>query len=217
MLFETPFGSLSCVPRTLIVAGWTGRNRAAVDHHIEELAAIGVAPPSEVPLFYRCSANLLTQDARLQVLDMDTSGEAEPFLLKTDGKTWLGLASDQTDRALEAHSVAHSKQICGKPVASKLWDFDAVAGHLDEIQLRSWIHENGNWTLYQDGTLASILPLNDLMTATSMADGSAMLCGTLSAIGGVRPANDFKMALHDPVLNQTIEWTYSLELLPAVS
>lgn len=217
MLFETPFGPLNCAPKTLVVAGWTGRNRAAVDHHIEELAAIGVAPPSKVPLFYRCSASLLTQDARLQVLDKDTSGEAEPFLLKIDGKIWLGLASDQTDRSLEAYSVAHSKQICGKPVARNLWEFDVVADHLDELQLRSWIREDGSWILYQDGTLASILPLGDLMAATAMADDTAMLCGTLPAIGGVRPSGDFKMTLHDPVLKKTIEWTYSLDLLPTVS
>ena len=32
----------------LIVAGWAGRDRAAVDHHIAELAELGVAPPSSV-------------------------------------------------------------------------------------------------------------------------------------------------------------------------
>lgn len=38
---------------TLIVAGWTGRDEAALRHHIEELAAIGVPRPSSVPVFYR--------------------------------------------------------------------------------------------------------------------------------------------------------------------
>ena len=39
MQFKTPAGTLECTPDTLIVAGWTGRDRAAVDHHIEELGS----------------------------------------------------------------------------------------------------------------------------------------------------------------------------------
>jgi hypothetical protein len=34
-----------------VVAGYTGRDAAAVQHHIDELAAIGVAPPPSVPMF----------------------------------------------------------------------------------------------------------------------------------------------------------------------
>lgn len=61
MLFETPSGPLETQITQGIVAGWTGRDRAAVDHHIAELADLGVAPPSEVPLFYRVSQSLFTQ------------------------------------------------------------------------------------------------------------------------------------------------------------
>ena len=43
-----------------MIAGWTGRDQAAVERHIAELAAIGVARPLAVPCFYRVGANLLT-------------------------------------------------------------------------------------------------------------------------------------------------------------
>ena len=43
----------------LVIAGWTGRDVAALNHHIEELKAIGVQPPSKVPLYYRVAASLL--------------------------------------------------------------------------------------------------------------------------------------------------------------
>jgi len=33
----------------LVIAGWTGRDSAAVEHHIAELEAIGVARPKNVP------------------------------------------------------------------------------------------------------------------------------------------------------------------------
>ncbi|TYC48587.1 DUF2848 domain-containing protein [Rhodobacterales bacterium] len=217
MKFETETGVLTCTPDRLIVAGWTGRNRAAVDHHIEELAAIGVPAPSSVPLYYQCSPELLTQNEMIQALGKESSGEAEPFLLKLDGKLWLGLASDHTDRALETYSVAYSKQACAKPVAGTLWDFDTVKDRLDDLKLQSWIREGGDWVLYQDGTLASILPLETLIEGAALTEGTAMLCGTLPAIGGVRAAADFKMALTDPETGKTIEAAYSSKVLEIVS
>ncbi|MEP4766332.1 MAG: DUF2848 domain-containing protein [Roseibium sp.] len=217
MKFQTASGELAGSPDRLIVAGWTGRDRSAVDHHIEELAAIGVPAPSTVPLYYQCSPALLTQQPGINVLGPDTSGEAEPFLIRNNGKTWLGLASDHTDRALETYSVAASKQICAKPVADVLWSLDAVRDHLDEIELCSWILEDGDWISYQSGTLAAILPLELLIDGANFKDGTAMLCGTLPAIGGVRPAANFKMALRDPVLGQSIDWHYKADALTSIS
>ena len=47
----------------LVMAGWTGRDEAALRHHIEELEALGVAPPSKTPLFYRVDPTLLVAGA----------------------------------------------------------------------------------------------------------------------------------------------------------
>ena len=44
----------------LVIAGWTGRDRAAVEKHIVELEALGVQRPSRTPVFYRVSASRLT-------------------------------------------------------------------------------------------------------------------------------------------------------------
>lgn len=217
MQFKTSKGVLECTPDRLVVAGWTGRDRAAVDHHIAELEAIGVHAPSTVPLYYQCAPQLLTQDQEIQVLGDASSGEAEPFVLRHSGKTYLGLASDHTDRALETYSVAHSKQICAKPVADILWDMDTVCDHLDQLQLDSWIEEGGEWVVYQSGTLSSILPLSELMKGADLKDGTAMLCGTLAAIGGVRPASRFKMQLSDPLSGDRIDWGYQTIGLTAVA
>ncbi|MEL6483080.1 MAG: DUF2848 family protein, partial [Pseudomonadota bacterium] len=51
--FKAPDGPFDMSPLRCLVAGWTGRDPAKVAHHIEELAAIGVAPPSTTPLYYR--------------------------------------------------------------------------------------------------------------------------------------------------------------------
>ncbi|MCG6884803.1 MAG: DUF2848 domain-containing protein [Silicimonas sp.] len=201
----------------LIVAGWTGRDASAVQHHIEELAAIGVAPPSEVPLFYRVSRTLLTQEAEIEVLGAGTSGEVEPLLVRLGGDLWLGLGSDHTDRDLEAISVAASKQACPKPVSGTLWRFDDVAARLDRMQLSCEIEEGGAWVRYQEGTLAAILPLGVLAERAKLGEGEAMLCGTLAAIGGVRPARAYRMSLSDPVYGRVIRLEYRVRTLPVVA
>ena len=61
--------SHATVPATkLVIAGWTGRDAAAIQHHIHELELIGVPAPSTVPLYYRGSALLLTQATNIEVI-----------------------------------------------------------------------------------------------------------------------------------------------------
>ena len=210
-----------------VVAGWTGRDRAAVDHHIAELAEIGVKPPSTIPLSYRVSAALLTQDGAIQVVGDSSSGEVEPVLIDDGAGLFLGLGSDHTDRALEAHSVALSKQVCAKPLAPAVWRYDDVRDHLDDIELRSWIREDdgAEWTRYQEGTLAKIRPLPDLIGQSPFAlgpdrlrPGTAIMCGTFGIVsGGVRASRQFRMQMRDPVLGRSIEHTYEALFLPLVS
>lgn len=202
----------------LVVAGWTGRDKAAVDHHIEELAAIGVAPPSRTPLFYRGAASLLTQTPAIQVVGPDSSGEAEAVLLATDEGLYVTLGSDHTDRKAEAFSVAVSKQLCAKPLAAGLWRYEDVAPHWDQLVLRSWTHDDGARVLYQEGPLSGMLPVDTLLADYGpLTPGTAMFCGTLPAIGGLRPAPRFEMELEDPVLNRRITHTYDIESLPVVA
>jgi len=203
--------------KEVIVAGWTGRNREAVEHHIQELAELGIAPPSETPLFYRVSDTCLVQAEGIQVLGSATSGEAEPLLVRHECALWLGLASDHTDRELEAVSVAASKQACPKPVAGQLWRLDEVAGHTDDLILRCHILEDTGWVLYQEGPLAKILPLGELVDRLQMAEGSAMLCGTLPAIGPIRPSAAYRMELSDPILGRRIKLEYQVKTLPIVA
>ncbi len=208
-----------------VIAGWTGRNADAVAHHIAELAEIGVPAPTTVPLYYRVSDLMFTTDSQIQCVDDTSSGEAEPTLVDDGERLYLGLGSDHTDRKLEAYSVAHSKQICPKPIASALWDFDDVASHLDEIRIRSFIREGENWSPYQDGTLGAIRPLAELIAATPLTQGgtrltagTVMMCGTFAVLsGGVRPAKEFRMEMIDDKLGRRIEHSYHMITLPIVA
>lgn len=217
MIFVNREEHLDCSIDQLIVAGWTGRNSDAVKHHIEELAELGISPPSTIPLYYRVSDNLLTQSPHIQVLGSGSSGEVEPLILRQKDNWYLGLASDHTDRELEAHSVAASKQACVKPVARQVWELDSVINHLDDIQLRCSIKENNEIVLYQSGFLSALLPLQTLINDVNLGENAAMLCGTLAAIDSVRPATEYYMELDDPVLNRRISLNYTVSVLPNIN
>lgn len=207
---------------TLIVAGWAGRDMAAIEHHIEELAAIGVPRPSSVPLYYRIADNQLTQKETVQALGEDSSGEVETFVFSVDGEMYVSIASDHTDRNLETYSVAMSKQVCVKPVATSAWRLADVADYWDELIIRSYIVENGVEVLYQEGPLASLRTPQDLIAgytggATVLPAGAGMTCGTVGAIGGIRAAADFTMELHDPRRQRSLRHRYHVETLPVVA
>jgi hypothetical protein len=213
--------TIAYTPAYLVIAGWAARDEAAVKHDIEELAAIGVSAPSSVPLFYRATAGLLTQNESLEVLGPDSSGEVEPVIVSMADGLWLTVGSDHTDRKAEAQGVALSKQLCGKPVGKDLWWLDEVAPHWDELEIRAYATIGGQRQLYQEGKLATLRPPADLIlrfaAGEGLSPGHVMFGGTLAAIGGIRPSNGFEMELVDRVLGRSIRHAYDIVSLPVVS
>lgn len=206
---------------TLIVAGWAGRDAHAIEHHIEELAAIGVPRPSSVPLFYRIGTGQLSQTTQLQVLGPDTSGEVEPVVLSLADGLWVAVGSDHTDRKAESAGVALSKQLCSKVVGTGLWRYEEVAPHWDSLILRAWATIDGKRVLYQEGAVSGLRSPTDLMqrysNAATLPPGSLMFGGTIGAIGGIRPGTRFEMELEDPVLKRKLGHAYDIEALPVVA
>jgi hypothetical protein len=201
----------------LVVAGWAGRDQAAVDRHIRELAELGVPAPSQVPLYYRVAANQLTTAETIQVVGDGTSGEAEAVLLSHAGGLYVAVGSDHTDRDAEAYTIALAKQACAKPLGPHVWPFDAVADHWDSLQLRAHAWIDGERTVYQDGTLAELRRPSELIDGFGgLPAGSAMFCGTIPTLHGLKPAARFEVALHDPVLGRTLTHAYDIEVLPLI-
>ena len=207
--------------RSLVVAGWAGRDREAIEHHIEELAALGVPRPSSVPLYYRIAENQLTQASRIQVVGDASSGEVETFVFAAGGDMFVSIASDHTDRKLEAHSVALSKQVCAKPVGTTAWRLADVADYWDELVVRAYIVENGAEVLYQEGPLATLRTPGELIAGYTqgqpLPEGTGMTCGTVAAIGGIRPSTTFIMELADPRRQRVLRHRYDVEVLPEVA
>ncbi len=203
---------------TFIVAGWAGRDLAAIEHHIVELAALGVPRPSAVPLYYRVAENQLTQAPTIQALGPNSSGEVETLVFAVDGEMYVSLTSDHTDRQIETQSVALAKQMCAKPVGRSAWRFAEVADHWDELVIRSTISENGNAVRYQEGTLAALRTPGELIAGYGgLPPGGAMSCGTVGAIGGIRPSSSFAMELYDPRSGRSLRHQYAIEVLPEVA
>jgi len=202
----------------LVIAGWTGRDPVARDKHIAELEAIGIARPATTPIYYRASARRLTLEDAIEVCGSDSSGEVEFVLIGWQGRIFVGLGSDHTDRKVESYSVTVSKQMCDKPIASELWELEDVKNHWDKMILRSYAVTKGRRELYQEGTLDAMLPVDELIKrgfdAGRLPDGCAMFGGTFAAKGGIRPADRFEYELEDPVLKRVIRHAYDVISLP---
>ncbi|OFI37169.1 hypothetical protein BIU82_08680 [Arthrobacter sp. SW1] len=178
-------GTIELTDFTAVVAGYTGRDAAAVQHHIDELAAIGVAPPPAVPMFYPVESVTVTAASELEVAGNKTSGEIEPLYIRHGGRYYLGIASDHTDRHVETIDIGDSKRACPKPVARTVVavpDLESLS--LDECRARTWV----DGRLYQDGTLDNLrTPANVvglLLERTGTEGDFVCLGGTLPVIGG---------------------------------
>jgi 2-keto-4-pentenoate hydratase/2-oxohepta-3-ene-1,7-dioic acid hydratase in catechol pathway len=200
-------------------AGYAGRDTAQVQHHVDELAELGVPAPARIPTLYPLSSTLVSRPETVQVAHAKTSGEAEWALIVGDGPEDLLLtaACDHTDRALEVHGVAWSKQSAPDVLGDVAWPLAGIEGELDRFTLKAWVRHGDSEQLIQDGTPAQLLPpaywvkeLGDLLRP-----GTVLLSGTIPMIAGVDQfADGWRVELTDPRgLTSRVE--YAVEQLPA--
>jgi hypothetical protein len=112
-------------------------------------------------------------------------------------------------------------------MAATLWSYGEVKDHWDDLMLRAHIEENGDRVLYQEGSLTELRRPNELVAAylaerglapdDGLPVGTALFCGALPAIGGIRPSGRFEMTLDDPVRNERIEHGVDIKALPVIS
>ena len=159
----------------------------AIDHHIEELAAIGVPRPSSVPLYYRVAAALLTQAPQIEVLGAGQlrRGRAGAGACARPLVAHGGLRPHRPRR--RARSASH----CRSSSAPSRWRRQPGLGTTSSrgpTRLACAPRSSNRVTgcVYQDGTLASIRPLEQLIAGlpadAPVADGLVLFCGTLGAL-----------------------------------
>jgi hypothetical protein len=218
--FTMPDGSTESVDVTaLLNAGYAGRNQDEVASHIAELAALGVPAPTATPALYPISPYLAQQTDRVYVQHGRTSGEAEWALIITDNDVLITAACDHTDRDLEVHSVAWSKNAAPDVLATKAWRLSDIADRLDDIALEAWVGHGDTIELIQQGTLADLLaPKYWLDVLTERGDarpGTVLISGTISMRKGVNQfADTWKVALTDPATQDVISVEYRTVPMP---
>lgn len=204
----------------LINAGYSGRDQAAVQEHIDEMMKDGIVTeePDRVPETFQLAPYLLLVDPdRIQVVGEDTSGEAEYGMLITGDETYVVAASDQTDRELEKHGIQESKQIAPNVISADAWRLSDVRDHWDEIQLRAFNTADGEREPYQDDPLAELLPPEEILEVVRERypgdlAGTVVLSGTIPTVGGeLAPGDRFEVELYDPERDRTIETGYDVE------
>ncbi|MDJ0623055.1 MAG: DUF2848 family protein [Desulfocapsaceae bacterium] len=201
-------------------AGYTGRDQESVRVHIAELKRIGVPTPYAIPAIYWISPARLTTKHTIVVVGGETSPEVEFFAATaSDGHVFITVASDHTDRKLEAVSVGKSKQVCDKILGDTFWRVDEIIGHWDEIQLISSVKRESDWHVYQKGGLKDILPLDILFRLIENDEPAgrkpSLLSGTVPLLQEQTIyTTHCQISMSDPVLNREIRKEYQILSLP---
>ena len=219
--FELPDGSTKNVQvNHLLNAGYAGREQDEVQAHIAELAELGVPGPDTTPALYPVSPYLAQQVTEVRVQHARTSGEAEWALVITDEGVLLTVACDHTDRELEVHGVAWSKNASPDVLGRKAWWLENVRDHLDQITLKGWVGDGETpETLIQDSSLEALLTpdywLEVLSERGLNAPGTVLISGTVAMNAGVNQfARSWKVEMADPVTGLSVEASYVVEQMP---
>ena len=145
----------------------------------------------------------------------NTSGEVEPVLIRHNGRHYLGVGSDHTDRDLERTDIAASKAACPKPVGHQ------VIALPDDLAALSWdaidIESDVDGQAYQRASLVSMRTPTDLLsrmnsTLGELGDDLVIFCGTVPLLTGeFRVGRLWRLELQ---LDPNTSLTHSYEVLP---
>ncbi|MEE1803132.1 DUF2848 domain-containing protein [Streptomyces sp. NPDC101062] len=222
LTFELPDGTTRQADVVQVLnAGYAGRSQDDVAAHVAELAELGVPAPSVTPALYPVSPYLAQHTEQVSVQHGRTSGEAEwALVVDGEGELLLTAACDHTDRELEVHGVAWSKNAGPDVLARRAWRLADVQDRLDSITLRAWVGREGAESLIQDGTLAELLTpaywAEVLRERGDLVPGTVLISGTIPMVEGVDQfADRWRVELGDPATGDTIGLAYDVVRMPA--
>ncbi|MEU9230560.1 DUF2848 domain-containing protein [Streptomyces massasporeus] len=221
LTFELPDGSTRDVDvQRVLNAGYAGRSQSDVAAHVAELAELGVPAPAVTPALYPVSPYLAQQTDRVAVQHARTSGEAEwALVVAAEGELLLTAACDHTDRDLEVHGVAWSKNAGPDVLARRAWRLADVEPRLDALTLRAWVSHDGKESEIQHGTLAELLTpgywAEVLRSRGDLVPGTVLISGTIPMAEGVDQfADGWRVELGDPATGDVIRLTYEVVPMP---
>jgi len=223
LTFQLPDGQETTVAvDTLLNAGYAGRSQADVAAHVAELAELGVPAPTRVPCIYPIAPYLATQTDEVPVQHDRTSGEAEWALIVAGNDPddlLITAACDHTDRRLEQHGVAWSKQAAPDVLARKAWRLSQVESYLDELTLVGTVTTEDGPREIQRGTLAELLtPMywaEELAKIGLFNPGTVLMSGTIPMDPEVDQfSTGWHVELGNPHTGDTIALSYAVRRIP---
>lgn len=202
--------------KNLMVVGFSGKDVEKTMEHIHELEKEGVKCPSEVPVPYQCDPQIVTRKEIIDVIGPKTSGEAEYLILCHEGKFYIGIGSDHTDREMEAVSIHKSKQVCLKPCSMEFWDYEEVKDHLPQLRLISTQVVDGKEIDYQNGVAGDLLPFDVIIEKVQKEvplEDCLIYTGTVPLLNGFRFGEQFSARLVDDQLGRELSLTYKIHVI----
>lgn len=223
LTFELPDQEQVAVTvNTLLNAGYAGRSQADVAAHIAELSELGVPAPKRIPCIYPLSPYLAMQVDEVPVQHELTSGEAEWALVVCGTEPrdlLLTAACDHTDRHLEQHGVAWSKQAAPDVLARRAWRLIDIADRIDQLTLTGSVMTDTGAQVIQHGTLAELLsPLywvDELRARNLLEPGTVLMSGTIPMRADIDQFSaGWSVKLEDPHMNRSISLSYTVQQTP---
>lgn len=189
--------------RRVVVAGYTARDPEVVRAYVDGLAAKGIEPPPEIPMYFHVGRELVTTRGDIDVAGAETCGEVEFALLVTDdGEVLVAAGSDHTDRKLEQSSIPASKQACPKPISQHVWRYKDVRARWDQLVLRSFTPANESEP-YQMATASALRHPDDLLERVRARFGPDMR-GTV-IFGGSFASRSGQFAFHESFRSELLD------------
>lgn len=189
------------------IAGYTGRDREAVEQYVAKLAEEGIDPPGSIPMVFAVGVDRVVSHDVVDVTGDHTCGEVEFVLLVTEDGVHVTVGSDHTDRALEQESIALSKQMVPKVVAREAWRLEEIEDHWDQLILTATV--GADKRPYQRTGVDFFMKPDDILKFVAAKPGTVVFCGTVSSLGGSFDFDPvFAGTLTDPVLGRSIDFTY---------
>jgi hypothetical protein len=198
------------------------RDEAKMQAHLEECYKLGIKelicerPPLVMPI----SSWAVLTDTHIGVQRPKTSGEVEIVtIVDENDEIFVSVGSDHTDRSLETIDIPWSKQVAPNVVAPQMWRWNDVKDHWDDIHMESWVIDKGEVVKFQEAMV------NEFWTPAEMVQGlrdsvvrvagpNILFSGTVVSIGEeLRFAESWTIKMTDPILNRSIEHTYTVDVL----
>jgi hypothetical protein len=214
-------------PLTLMVSRMVNCGRAWRDPPDEsrqeawtkQLNESGLSRQESEPFVFPKPPNLITTDDEIWVNSRRTYGKAEFVMFPTSDAVYVAVGVDtKYGDAMEIDANV-GNSTCQSVISDDVWILDDVRDHWDDIELRSWTGDAGDWVPYQRATLSEFLTPETFLDRvdekiTGRIERTAIWSSTVGTVDdqvrgvnpypSVRESKFYAAQLYDPVANRRL-------------